>query len=127
MKFRKRQVWQIFVFIFNSLHCFVIYFILSPGAVGIAIITNLILFFSNSNYNFIPVGIEQQYEFIATEKYDRDNNGFVSIRESFETQMASMQKYLSAHPEVAKAYGIIDLFGISDDTYLGDFQANPND
>jgi hypothetical protein len=66
-----------------------------------------------------------QYDFIAPEDYDIDDNRYVSFRESYETMMKSMERYLSIHPEERNTtYGIIDSDNISGETYLGGFSVS---
>ena len=64
----------------------------------------------------------KQYDYIAPKDYDIDGNGYVSIKESFETMMSAMKRYFFIHPEGANVYGIMDPNNIASSLYLGDFE-----
>lgn len=79
--------------------------------------------------NFDVQGGPSQYDYIDPKGYDINGNGYVSVKESYDTMMNSMHRYLSAmnattySQEIIK-YGISDLSNISENTYLGDFNVN---
>jgi hypothetical protein len=78
------------------------------------------IFATSERYSNAYSGTEQ-YKPIAIEAYDIDGNGFVSLGESFKTQMKSMEEYLVKHPEQALKYGISDPNNLAFRIFFGDF------
>jgi hypothetical protein len=79
-------------------------------------------FATSKNYSLGAPSL--QYDSVKPKDYDIDGNGYVSVKESFETQMRSMQRFLSENPERASTYGMIDPHNVSKDTYLGEFSVS---
>lgn len=80
------------------------------------------IFATSKKYPNIDIeSMPTQYDYVAPEDYDTNRDGFVSFRESYETMMASMKRFLSTHPEITNTYGIVDTDSISDKTFLGGY------
>lgn len=80
------------------------------------------IFGASENYVNAYTG-GKQFDPVIRKDYDIDGNGFVSIGESYQTQMKSMERYLQESPEQAQQalkYGSSDL-ELASKIYLGDF------
>jgi hypothetical protein len=76
------------------------------------------IFATSKNYDNLYSNTEQ-YAPLEFGDYDPDGNGYVSIGESFNAQMKSMEEYLVNHPEQALKEGISNPDDI--EFYFGDF------
>lgn len=85
--------------------------------------------YSNSYIQSLPA----QYDPIETEAYDIDGNGYVSVGESFDTQMKSMERYFSElqteedYIRETQKHGMSDSNNIASEIFLGDFSVKNQD
>ncbi|MFH0928727.1 MAG: hypothetical protein V1818_00010 [Candidatus Aenigmatarchaeota archaeon] len=91
----------------------------SPNVV--ATMPTVWFFATSENYYNLTERMPKVYDIIESRAYDINGDGYVSVKESFDTQMKSMERYLQENPEEAVKFGISDPDKIAYNTYLGDF------